>query len=123
MAVSGDRQPREELDGFLGPLRPQVSTKDVPSKHLAYLGIEKMRGMQIAGMFTESLADLTTERRRVEKEVDDRRGVEDDHPASRIARTAVALSSDGFTDPAFLIAAMTSSIVGRRAYLSTSRSK
>jgi hypothetical protein len=43
----------------------------------------------------EVTANPIGERFGVDKDVDQGRGVEDDQPASRIERTAVALSSDG----------------------------
>ena len=85
----------EALDRPLGSLLTHLTAEDMPAKHVPNLRVEEMWRVEVTFVLAEVAIYLSGEGLGVEEDVDQGRGVEDDQPASRIERTAVALSSEG----------------------------
>jgi len=108
-------QPAEDTEGVSCGAWTQDAAQNVTAEYLSDLSVQQMRRMEVAHVLTHVLVDHIGVWRSVEQRIDGRGCVEDDQPASRMARTDVALSSGRSTGPSRLIRPINSSSVGCRA--------
>lgn len=89
MRMATHREHREEAERGRSPSRLQLTAGLEAAEHLEYLHIHQVWSVQGCWLGKEAGLDALTEGRS-EQQFDDSRGVDDDHRASRSARTASA---------------------------------